>query len=76
MTLKATQMFESTPTSQPYRIKGMCLVVVAFTDGADTASKGSRPGDLREWAKNFGVAFHTVALKSRMGRFTVCSARG
>lgn len=67
-TLKATQMFEKHPDlATRDRIKGMRRAVVAFTDGADTASKGSRPGDLREWAKNFGVAFHTVALKSAAG---------
>ena len=64
----ALRMFAEHPDA-PTReaIRRMRRSVVAFTDGNDTASKGTRPGDLAIWARELGVAFNTVGLKSPKG---------
>ncbi len=64
----AMRMFDEHPdAAMRDRLKRMRRAVVAFTDGNDTVSGGSRPGDLREWANRLGVSFHTVGLKSPPG---------
>ncbi|MCB0201003.1 MAG: FHA domain-containing protein [Anaerolineae bacterium] len=64
----AMRMFDEHPDAAIRdRLKGMRRAVVAFTDGNDTVSGGSRPGDLREWANRLGVSIYTVGLKSPTG---------
>ena len=65
---RAMRMFAEHPDA-PTReaIARMRRSVVAFTDGNDTASEGTRPGDLAIWARELGVAFNTVGLKSPPG---------
>lgn len=64
----AMRMFDEHPDAATReQLKGMRKAVVAFTDGNDTVSGGSRPGDLREWANRLGVSMHTVGLKSPAG---------
>lgn len=62
------RMFDEHPDALTReQLKGMRRAVVAFTDGNDTVSGGSRPGDLREWANRLGISMHTVGLKSPAG---------
>lgn len=64
----AAKMFEEHPDAATRdRIKRMRRAVIAFTDGADTASGATRPGDLVLWAMRWQVSFHTVGLKSPSG---------
>jgi len=64
----AMRMFAEHPDAATREaISKMRRSVVAFTDGNDTASDGTRPGDLAIWARELGVAFNTVGLKSPPG---------
>lgn len=67
-TFAAAQMFEKHPDAATRdRIKRMRRAVIAFTDGTDTASGTTRPGDLVLWAMRWQVSYHTVGLKSPSG---------
>lgn len=67
-TFAAAQMFERHPDAVTRdRIKRMRRAVIAFTDGTDTASGTTRPGDLVLWAMRWQVSYHTVGLKSPSG---------
>lgn len=65
---QAIHMFSEHP-DQALRdqIRRMRRAVIAFTDGNDTVSGGSRPGDLVDRARALGVSFNTVGLKSPSG---------
>lgn len=67
-TFVAAQMLEKHPDAATRdRVKRMRRAVVAFTDGTDTASGNTRPGDLVLWAQRWQTSFHTVGLKSPSG---------
>ena len=65
---QAIHMFSEHP-DQALRdqIRRMRRAVIAFTDGNDTVSGGSRPGDLVDRARELGVSFDTIGLKSPPG---------